>query len=312
MDTTAFLQAVERAITVPQYQARFSQADLLALGDEEQRKTIAPMLISLNEEYLDFVEDIETEVDVRGYRVPPRAVGRTLREVKYAILNSDGSTDAFYNLARIPLEDSDRWTNAASGDPQCFWMEGDKVMLAPRPVSTGILRLWYPIKFSSLVLPSRTATISAVPSAPSVTVTSVPANIVVGSQCDITLGVPGNTILYKDLEVLDITGNTITFDEDLEDISVGDVVSLALETSLLQMPEEASDVLIQATCVRVLQALNIPEDLATAKDEMKRAIENCRLLMAPRVVGELQKIVTRNGLLNGRSVARYFPLVQVV
>ena len=106
MDTTSFLAAVDRAITVPNYQPRFSQTDILALANEEQSSMIVPMIVALREEFFVFREEIAVNAGDTGFRIPERAIGRTLREIQY---NNTGG-GMVYDLPRISIEDSYRFS----------------------------------------------------------------------------------------------------------------------------------------------------------------------------------------------------------
>jgi hypothetical protein len=97
----------------------------------------------------------------------------------------------------------------------------------------------------------------------------------------------------------------------LSGVDVDDVVSTALETSIVQLPDEAAVVLIHATAVRVLEALSIPDQMKIAEEKLQQKIRACREILAPRVEGSLPKVIQRDGLLRGRSTVRRFPSVSV-
>jgi hypothetical protein len=86
-------------------------------------------------------------------------------------------------------------------------------------------------------------------------------------------------LVYKDLTITNITGLVITVSgftgTALSGVDVDDVVSTALETSIVQLPDEAAVVLIHATAVRVLEALSIPDQMKMAED--KAAAKDSRL-----------------------------------
>jgi hypothetical protein len=88
-------------------------------------------------------------------------------------------------------------------------------------------------------------------------------------------------------------------------------VSTALETSIVQLPDEAAVVLIHATAVRVLEALSIPDQMKMAEEKLQQKIRACREILSPRVEGSIPKIIQRDGLLRGRSTVRRFPAVSV-
>jgi hypothetical protein len=311
MDTTAFLAAVDRAITVPNYQPRFSHSDILALANEEQPSLVVPMIVALREEFFVFRETLSITAGDFGFRIPERAIGRTLREIQYR--NQTGGT-LVYDLPRISIEDSYRFTNLGSGTPNGFMVEGDTIRLLPAPSSDGEVVLYTLRKPSNLVLTSRTAVVTAV-GTNTITLSKVPSNLTIGSKIDITDNKPAYPLVYKDLTITNISGVVITVSgftgTALSGVDVDDVVSTALETSIVQLPDEAAIVLIHATAVRVLEALSIPDQMKIAEDKMQQKIRACREILSPRVEGSIPKIIQRDGLLRGRSTVRRFPAVSV-
>lgn len=310
MDTTAFLAAVDRAITVPNYQPRFSNNDLLALANEEQQSMIVPMVVSLREEFFVFREEIDINANDYGFRIPERAIGRTLREIQYQ--NDTGKL--VYDLPRISIEDSYRFTNLGTGTPNGFMIEGDSIRLLPTPSSNGTVILYTLRKPSHLVQNTRTANIVSF-GTNTITLSKIPSNFTIGSKIDITDCRPSYPLLYKDLEITNITGLVITVTgftgATLAGLEANDVVSTAFETSLVQLPDEASIVLVHATAVRVLEALSIPDQMKIAEEKLQQKIRACREILSPRVEGSTPKVIQRDGLLRGRVTVRRFPSVSV-
>jgi hypothetical protein len=311
MDTTAFLAAVDRAITVPNYQPRFSQSDILALANEEQQSLVVPMIVALREEFFVFRDTLSITAGDYGFRIPERAIGRTLREIQYR--NQTGGT-LVYDLPRIAIEDSYRFTNLGTGTPNGFMIEGDTIRLLPTPSSDGEVILYTLRKPNSLVLNSRTAVVTAV-GTNTITLSKVPANLTIGSKIDVTDNKPSYPLVQKDLTITNITGLVITVSgftgTALSGVDVDDVVSTALETSIVQLPDEAAVVLIHATAVRVLEALSIPDQMKMAEEKLQQKIRACREILSPRVEGSVPKVIQRDGLLRGRTTVRRFPSVSV-
>ena len=325
MNTTDFLKDVKNAITVPTYQARFDDNDLLDLANGEIVSTIVPMITSLQEEFFVVPEDISVAAGDTRVQIPYRAAGRILRELHYL----QGTNE--YNLPRYSLTESFRWTSNTSGEPCGFYIQGDFVYLVPVPDSAGTLKTWYYLNPSMLVSTDRTNTIDSVtnyihPTDPLqnkfyVTVSAaIATNIVIGSLVDITQFRAGYRIIYKDLRVTNKSNRDIYLEDDTNNFSAtnlitgvvaNDSISLAEETSIIQLPREATGVLISATAVQVLQALAIPEHLKIAEADLQKKIIACKMALAPRVDGESVKIINRNGLLSGRNTNRRFPRLTV-
>lgn len=311
MNTTAFLAAVDRAITVPNYQPRFSNNDLLALANEEQQSLVVPMIVALREEFFVFRDVLPINAGDYGFRIPERAIGRTLREIQYRNL---AGGNLVYDLPRISIEDSYRFTNLGQGTPNGFMVEGDTIRLLPTPSSNGEVVLYTLRKPSSLVQDTRTAVVTAV-GTNTITLSKVPSNLTIGSKIDVTDNKPSYPLVYKDLTITNITGLVLTVSgftgTALSGVDVDDVVSTALETSIVQLPDEAATVLIHATAVRVLEALSIPDQMKIAEEKLQQKIRACREILSPRVEGSTPKVIQRDGLLRGRVTVRRFPSVSV-
>jgi hypothetical protein len=246
-----------------------------------------------------------------GFRIPERAIGRTLREIQYR--NMAGG-NLVYDLPRISIEDSYRFTNLGTGTPNGFMIEGDTIRLLPTPSSNGEVVLYTLRKPSNLVQTSRTATVLSV-GTNTITLSKVPSNLTIGSKIDITDNKPSYPLVYKDLTITNITGTVLTVSgftgTALSGVDVDDVVSTALETSIVQLPDEAAVVLIHATAVRVLEALSIPDQMQAAENKLQQKIRACREILSPRVEGSVPKVIQRDGLLRGRVTVRRFPSVSV-
>lgn len=311
MNTTSFLAAVDRAITVPNYQPRFTNNDLLALANEEQQSMIVPMIVGLREEFFVFRETLTVNAGDYGFRIPERAIGRTLREIQYR--NMAGG-NLVYDLPRISIEDSYRFTNLGQGTPNGFMIEGDSIRLLPTPSSNGEAVLYTLRKPSDLVQDSRTAVITNV-GTNTLTLSKIPSNLTIGSKIDITDCKPAYPLIYNDLQITNINGLVISVTgftgAALTGLETGDVVSTALETSIVQLPDEAAVVLVHATAVRVLEALSIPDQMKIAEEKLQQKIRACREILSPRVEGSVPKVIQRDGLLRGRTTVRRFPSVSV-
>lgn len=309
MDSTKLLQYIKTAITVPTYQPRFSDEDLLGLANDEQQSLVVAELKNLREDYFTVRVEIAIVQNQSNIYIPERAVGRTARDIRYFTSSSEE-----YSLPRIQLEDTYYYTNFQSGNPTAFYIMGDDIILLPRASAPGTCVLYYDFKPSDIVKMTRVARITAV-GVDTVTVAAVPSNITIGSLSDITRQTPAYKVTYYDRTITNIAGNVITLDgfsiaSPITDVSVGDYISLAGETGLVQLPDEAQQVLIQAVAVRVLEALNLDSQLQIAKAIYDKKIRLMRDLMTPRVDGAVKKVINRQGLLR-RGSTRRFPSVSV-
>lgn len=310
MDSTQLLASIKTSITVPSYQPRFSDDDLLSLANDEQLSLVVSEMKKLREDYFSIRSEIPVTALNENIYIPARAIGRTARDIRYQTPSS-----LEYNLPRIQLEDTYFYTNSQSGTPVGFYILGDYVVLLPTPSEDGTCIFYYDFKPSNIVKMNRVAKITAV-GPDYVTVVGVPTNITIGSLTDITRQTPAYKVTYYDKSITNISGTTITLQgfstlNPITGVVPGDYISLAQETGLVQMPDEAQQVLVQAVAVRVLEALAIPDQLKIVQDIYQRKIRLLRDTMQPRVEGANKKIINRNGLLRARATMRRFPSVSI-
>lgn len=316
LNTTDFLTSVKRAIGVPTYQGRFSDNDMLALANEEQKIKILPILTSVRENYNVATYNIPIVAGVSSYRIPARSVGRGVRDLLYLT----GDNENISNLSQLSLEDAWQF-RFNTGTPSYFVLEGDKIVLYPTPQVAATLICKVVLQLASLVAVSRTAPIQSVTDNTITLISNCPANITIANgfnEIDVTLHLPGYQVLVANAVVSNIANQlTLTvngFDAVNSllnyDITQFDVVSTAGETSLLQLPDELQPVLIHATAARILEGLSNPDRLKQQKDKVTEVTASANEILMPRSEGENVKVFSRNGLLRGRSNSR-FPRTQI-
>lgn len=292
MNTTELLAAIKRNITVPTYQPRFKPEDLLDLAFEEQKTTIVPMVIGISQNYFMFTETIALAPDTFEVPFPYRAIANASKNITY-----DNGRDDPYQLTSLRLTQVINMRPELLGTPASFLVYNDRIRLYPRPLLAGVLKFIYYINPSKPVSLDRVSNVLAV-GVDTLTLVKIPTNIVVGSLVDITKAKSGYSLTYIDQTVTNISGNTITLAgfsalNPISNVSLGDYVSTAEETGILQLPNEAQDVLVQAVAVRVLQALNVPDQLKIAQERFTEKREFVQLIMAPRI--EDQTDILNNG-----------------
>ncbi len=309
MDSTALLNSLERAITVPTYQPRFTSDDLLAILNEEQASRAVPEITSIREEF--FVVRREYPVLQNQYKIdiPERAVGRTLRQVNWLLQD-----DTEMALSRRKLEEINQY-GQSTDTPSDFVVIGDQIWLQPKNINEGIIVLYYMQRPSTIVPVSQTATITAV-GIDNVTVSKLPSVITSSVLCDITKYKPGYTTPYIDLEITNITGTVITFagfsaSDPIENVVPGDSLSVAGTTSILQLPDESHNYLVQVAAMRVLEALAVPDQLEICREQVQIKVRTMREQLTPRVEGATLKVLNNWNLLRNGRVYRRWPSISV-
>jgi hypothetical protein len=304
--TTELLASIKRAITMPASQIRFTNADLLAMADEETVRLIVPMITSIRQEFFVVKEDITLVADQDKYKIPYRAVGRTLREIKI----TDTARNTRYTIPFISPEDTQyvNYNPTSTGDVLGFTIRGDDIVILPTPSSSTnqIIEAYYELAPAQLVDPSECGVIaSADYNTGIVTLVATPTTFTTGVVMDIVDGKAGCTTIGIDLTNTLVSGLNVTFTAaDLPTapnvIEAGDYLCLSNESPVVQLPNETVFVLVQAVAVKVLEAQGDYEGMRVAQEKLNINIEAAEKLLTPRVEASAPKIINRNGIL--RSV----------
>lgn len=313
MRTAEFLEDVKRHISVPTYQPRFTDQDIIDLANDEQRMVVVPEITSLREEFYVTQDYVTFPANTGVIKTPERAIGLVVRDIWLSLTNST-DLDDYKKISKIELEEILNYRSPSNSEgPYCWYYMGNNIHVHPTSTAATYGILKYLQRPSNLVDESRTCTVESFVDG-TVTVDAVPDNIVVGSYCDITEVNPHFGIVYKDLLVESVSTTTITFTgydstNPLTGFAAGDIVSLKRETSVVQMPEDANHVLVWAVCAAIESAIGVKQFIDNAQRELQNSIRNMRDLMAPRSEASRPKIINPRGILRSNMYARRFPTV---
>ena len=230
----------------------FTDAELLLILNDELKTTILPLVLRLHE---DFLLQNETYTISSGttYRLPSRAVGNKVRDVK--ILSSGDYTD----LNRLFEEDR-------SSNPTGYYITRNSIELSD-DITSGTLVVTYYLALSDLILEVSAAQVSTINSATSVTVAALPSSITVNTPVDIVQANSPNDFLAINQTITNIASTTLTFASLPDDLAVGDYICLAKQSPVASIPEELMPVLTQAALVTCLLS---KKDKSAAEIEQKR------------------------------------------
>lgn len=305
--TTLILDAIKRGVTIPSNQVRFTDADFLKFADEETEALLLPILTSLRQEFLVKSKVQACTANIQKYKIPYRAVGRTLRDLKLA---RTSDTTFIKTLAYISPEDASVYTTTMSGEPFGFTVEGDSIKLLPTPLSADLsIVFYYLLKPSYLVPVTSAGLITAINTTTGdVTIGTAVTGFSTGAVMDLVDGKSGCSVKAEDITNTNVSSTTVTFTaSDLpSDLAVGDYVTLSKQTPVMQLPDEFHQSLVQATICRILEALGDQEMYAIAAERLKSKLESAQQLLTPRVESELPVVLDRFGLLRQRPwVSRF-------
>lgn len=288
---------VKRRITIPASQALLTDADILAFADHQLRVKILPMLTGLRQEFFVVKVDYPVSKNKAAYKVPHRSVGRTLRDLKMV----DQTGNITLDLVQYAEEDIAYINNAGGFVRRGFYFRGDNVILVPIPDIDGLtLEMWYELRPSKLVPTNYAAVVTQVVGNV-VTCSNISSQFPTNSQpikVDLIDNEQGNSCLAFDLTCT-LSGNDFTFTvgELPDTITAGNYLALADTTPVVQLPDEVTVYLETLTAQRVCHAIGDFEGKGMLEQEAEQEKTALQLLLQPRIEGETQKIINRDGLL---------------
>lgn len=292
--TDALLTSIKRRAQLAANAENLSDADILALADDETQSYLMPLLIGVNEEFAVTVTDITINVNQSEYDIPVRAIGRELRDVQY--LTTQGAGNAYIQLPRLEPENSPALLTG--GIVAGYYFQGDKVVLTPSPVYSSTLRLKWFYRPNKLVPVSECATISSINGArTTITTTStIPSTFAPGVSLDVVNSRPGFATKVEDATATSgTTGTTIVLTSALpSSVVAGDYVCLAQEACVVQIPPDLYSLLAERVAFKCLEAVGDPKAEVQKKvaDEMEEKIYR---LISPRSKGGARRIVSKYG-----------------
>lgn len=293
-----FLQGLKRRITIPANQPLMTDQAFLDLASDVIRDRMVPLFLSTNQNYFVTFQDLPMVQGRKKYPIHYRAIGRALRDLKlkYSLDNI-----RMVDMRLIALEDEHLFINQTL--PTGFYFSGDSIMVVPEPnANTYILRQFFNLQPNRMVTMDQASRVTAISGAV-VTVDALPTTFQANVLVDFIQGIAGCGTINFDVPIAGASGNQITFSSvDLVlDLSPGDYIALAQESPVMQLPDEAQQLLETATADRVLYAIGDYEGSAALQKDAKLQEVNLLKIIQPRIEGEQTKIINRNGLLRGRG-----------
>lgn len=293
-----FLQGLKRRITIPANQPLMTDQNFLDLANDVIRDRMVPLFLSTNQNYFVTYVDLPMTQGVKKYPIHYRAVGRALRDLK---LKYNLDNIRMVDMRLIALEDEHLFINQTL--PTGFYFSGDSIMVVPEPnSSTYIMRQFFNLQPNRMVTMDQAAKVLAV-AGNVLTVDAIPTAMIAPLKVDFIQGKAGCSTISYDVTLQGAGSNQLTFAsaDDVAGVEVGDYVALAQESPVMQLPDEAQQLLETATADRVLYAIGDYEGSAAMQKDAKLQEANLLKIIQPRIEGEQTKIINRNGLLRGRG-----------
>jgi hypothetical protein len=129
-NTEDLLSSIKLRSLVPISQATFQDADLIMLANEELQLKLVSDIMSERENFFETNSLTPIVAGVDTYTMPNRAIGNALKVV--------WTVDSVGNKRKLQLKEVDQIAAySGSGDPAGFFIQGDQIVLLPKPVATG-------------------------------------------------------------------------------------------------------------------------------------------------------------------------------
>lgn len=306
ISSTKLLKSIKTRCMVPSAQITFSDEDLLDLANEEMLIGLVPTILQMKDEYLVYKEIVPLEVGKMKYTIPERALGSKLREVSF----TDGTNE--FEMTQVNPDEKYIGIGLSRqfGFMRQFYIQGSDVVpypeIKPGELVVGKLNMYYYMRPNYLVKDTAVATIKSINRLTGeIQVSNLPSTYTIDSTYDFIRVRSPHSILKIDVTPTNINTSTktITFNlEDIpEDLIIGDIVPLAGESSIPNIPTELHAILAQRVACRILEAIGDSTSLQNAMNKLQEMEGKAGILLDNRVEGAVHKVVNRGVLRNIRG-----------
>lgn len=273
------VEEIKRRCRMPVSQATYTPAELLAMADEQVREYLAPLMVSVAEDYLTADYDVPVVAGQTTYRPPSRCM--KLREIAF-IENAGTDREEVIDVPRLRREqlEHEGWG---------FYFEGNSVVL--KDVDPGpVLRMTYYLRPNRLVLASDVSVVQAVNTNTGViNVYQVPDGISGGSAFDlIRSNAPFDTMAQSVAGAVDAGALTVTVSPSAlpAGIAPGDFLCLPEQTPVPQVAPDLFSLLAQAVVVQIADEQGDDAAFQRAAARKEQMEQTARILLSSRVEGE--------------------------
>ncbi len=289
--TNELLADIKSRGLVPSGQTTISDQTILNWAEEEMQLWVVPLILKYHQDHLvsDYV--IPVSAAASRYDLPERAVGSKILDAKIWY-NSD-----IINIPMVNREDRDLYQNEQL--EWAYYLQGTELVFINAPKYSADLHIDYSRRPSSLVLESNSRKVTAV-NGQTVTINALADFLVVGTLLDITSN-RFNEIVAMDATLLsqNTAAKTLTFGSaiDLSRVRVGDWITLAGKSAIVQLPQEYISILSEKVNVSVLRSIGDQAGISVALNRLEEMRVSLGQLATDRNVADPKKVINRQGFL---------------
>lgn len=260
-------------------QANLQNSDFLSFANISMM-TLAGEIVNAHEEYLVYQEALPVVIGQANYRIPYRALNGVVRHLWF-----EDSTGTRHRLYGREIENVEHYARDSVGVPDAFYCQGNSVYLLPTPNVGGTLVIAYPFRPNSLVETSGCQSIANV-GIDNVQVGNIPVGFSSNALYDIIDHRSGNGIIAYDL-LGRISGNSVYFSAPLPPgVQVGNWLTLATQSPVPMVPEEAHTLLLELAVMRVEMVRGNPARIKNSSALVADARKAFDLLLNNRIISK--------------------------
>jgi hypothetical protein len=307
LTSDTLIASVVRRAHFPESQNTFTDDDFLAFANEEMQIGIVPSVLKLHEEFLVYTQNTALVANISNYEVPYRAIGGKTRDLFYQDTNNN-----LMEMSRINPDDLPYHANMGTINyPRSFYLQNNDIIIVPGVSAspTGTLVFKYFMRPNQLVASTRIATITSidrnsgdigVDAVPTVITSSTPIDFLQTKGGHKTLGIDITpTLANIATKIINVAPASIP-----TTLIVGDMIALAGETMIPQIPDELHSVLAQRVACRALEAQKDTEGLQSANAKLQEMEMNLGIVIDNRTEGQPQKVNNLRGPLRAGKFKR--------
>jgi len=306
LTTSDLVTAVRRKGQIPDA-SDYTDAEILAEADDVISGRLTEVIAGLSNGFYVRYLDITMVAATARYALPTRSVADTVEHV--AVLQSDGTERP---LSRLRNSDA-MYVTGSSGTPYNYTIEGADLLLYPAPTTAETIRVRYQIRRAKLTSIGTNAfaitaanygarTVSFVGTVP----TTWTTYSTMTTKLDLIGREAGSVYLDVDRVVTSYTqGSPSTVGSSATALPatmlIGDYVTVAGYTPVVQLPDELHAALANATAAAILGQRGFTQGMQTLDAFAARDIEAYSRMAAQRVKNAPVTFVNRNSMLRLRG-----------
>lgn len=266
------ISAVKRRAVVPSNQGLYNDNDFAEFINDEMQQTVVPLIMSVREDY--FIKGVDLVVENNEFEIPPDAIGMKVRNIGKTFGKN------FVDFPRLTFSEYNK---------QGFVVEGNTIKCFGNV--DGLMRVYYfkrPLQLK--IISNQTQQIKAVDKN---TNTISIGGVNQGWNTSTELNIIQSFQPFGSIEnIFPISAAYPDYVLDsVEKINVGDWITNQGFSPIAQLPIEAQKTLVQASVVKVLEAMGDREGMAAAEKKLEDSVKLMFNVLTPRVDGSPKKIV---------------------